>query len=746
MPMRPDCSIVIAHTAPQQTLAILHNLRWLEYDGDFEVIVVSRCWETFPGELAEQGRHVALCYAPEAANLSALHNIGLQVARADRVAFVAADAVCGYRWLAELQAGFTHEHMACVSGQVVDTSREQRLPRRATINRLGTINSAHALAQECYNFPFSDEIALLHFQNVVFDKKILTSVCALDPNLSGARSLADVCFQLVDAGYDISVLDAAPIFFDQGNAASSFAKEERNKKIEEKILFSLKHAKAYRTDSEITSDNIRYAAHVLRPYCVENGLPYGRQDYERIIADRTRSVEAKLSRPRPPLHAVAAATRAPSLFPRATTTAPQVLVLVSRDYPPNHQGGIATFNKDLAEALAQGGHVVHVITEAKEKKGLFFENGVWIHRIEEEPVDQSLRVWWEGIPPHLWNWSACAYKEVCRLAQWETISCIEAPIWDCEGIAFLVHRNWPLVTSLQTTLHYWLESNHRFVQDKSWMRDIGRPTLRTEKELMLGADAVRSISCAIKNDLEAAYSLHFDPQKIRIHPLGLRPYEGSPREIPVSEGIHVLFVGRLECRKGIDVLFLAMESVLNANEKIEFTIIGKDTILSDDGILTYKEKFFQSRCWQQWSSRISFLGHADDETLLHAYQDCDIFVAPSRFESFGLVFLEAMKFGKPVIGCNVGGIPEIIEHERTGLLVDVGDAEQLSQAILRLAASEQWRLELGRRGMELFERKFTAAIMAQNSLSLYALAQKNFQQTHSRAGWAERNVDAAGGL
>ena len=81
-------------------------------------------------------------------------------------------------------------------------------------------------------------------------------------------------------------------------------------------------------------------------------------------------------------------------------------------------------------------------------------------------------------------------------------------------------------------------------------------------------------------------------------------------------------------------------------------------------------------------SNIQFEGRVDNEILRDAYAGCDIFVAPSRFESFGLIFLEAMREGKPVIGCLAGGMPEVVTQNVNGLLVEPNDADALLKAIL----------------------------------------------------------------
>jgi hypothetical protein len=126
---------------------------------------------------------------------------------------------------------------------------------------------------------------------------------------------------------------------------------------------------------------------------------------------------------------------------------------------------------------------------------------------------------------------------------------------------------------------------------------------------------------------------------------------------------------------------------------------------------------------------VSFEGRVSDEVLAAAYKACDIFVAPSRFESFGLVFLEAMREAKPVIGGETGGIAEIIANNVNGLLVSPGDVDQLVSAVLRLAGSAPERDAMGKAGGERFLSTFTARAMADSSLPLYQLAVANFTKS-----------------
>lgn len=76
-------------------------------------------------------------------------------------------------------------------------------------------------------------------------------------------------------------------------------------------------------------------------------------------------------------------------------------------------------------------------------------------------------------------------------------------------------------------------------------------------------------------------------------------------------------------------------------------------------------------------NHLHFLGHVETEMLERYYRCCDLFVAPSLYESFGFIYIEAMSFAKPVIGCSVGGVPEVIRDGVNGKLVPPEDPAAL---------------------------------------------------------------------
>ncbi len=153
----------------------------------------------------------------------------------------------------------------------------------------------------------------------------------------------------------------------------------------------------------------------------------------------------------------------------------------------------------------------------------------------------------------------------------------------------------------------------------------------------------------------------------------------------------VLTVTRLaavDAYKGVDTLIRALVRLPN---DAHLVVVGE----GDD-----RPRLEALACAQGVAHRAHFLGALQRDQLAACYQHCDIFALPSKGEGFGLVFLEAMAFGKPVIGGAHGGTPDIIEHGTSGFLVSHGDVERLAATLTHLLADPALCAELGRRARE----------------------------------------------
>lgn len=170
-----------------------------------------------------------------------------------------------------------------------------------------------------------------------------------------------------------------------------------------------------------------------------------------------------------------------------------------------------------------------------------------------------------------------------------------------------------------------------------------------------------------------------------------------------SGGPTILTVARLsssERGKGVDTVIRALPALATASPGVRYRVIGGGDM---------HEGLKQLAARLGVDSRVTFVGEVDEAALKCAYRECDAFVMPSRQEGFGIVFLEAMAFGKPVVGCDAGGVSDVIREGENGFLVEYGDAETLAQRLTALLTDAELRRAMGERGRRLFEQEFTMA-------------------------------------
>lgn len=156
----------------------------------------------------------------------------------------------------------------------------------------------------------------------------------------------------------------------------------------------------------------------------------------------------------------------------------------------------------------------------------------------------------------------------------------------------------------------------------------------------------------------------------------------------------VLFVGGLEPRKGLDDLVRAMKLVETRVRHARLIVVAKAGFRGTDHWRAY-ESLARSL---GLANKIDFRESVDQETLLGLYSDCDVLALPSRNEGWGLVLMEAMACGKPVVATRVGGIPELVDNGTEGILVEAGDVKGLAESITNLLNDPELRARMGRAG------------------------------------------------
>ncbi len=219
-------------------------------------------------------------------------------------------------------------------------------------------------------------------------------------------------------------------------------------------------------------------------------------------------------------------------------------------------------------------------------------------------------------------------------------------------------------------------------------KEIGKWLVEVEK---LPAEKMRTIHHGI--DLEQLYSkTQVSQELVNVG----RPVIGT--------------ISRLLDWKGLDFLLSAFERCLEKYPQASLVIAG-------DG----PERFFleQQAHALGIAEKVYFLGHLPHSRIGSLIQTFDIFAFPSFGEGFGIVLLEAMAWGKPIVASNAMSIPEIVIHGKTGLLVAPRDSDALAQGLLKLIESPSLCQQFGSAGRQRLEQEFTVDIMVQKTIAVY---------------------------
>jgi len=261
--------------------------------------------------------------------------------------------------------------------------------------------------------------------------------------------------------------------------------------------------------------------------------------------------------------------------------------------------------------------------------------------------------------------------------------------WLSGWVALQLRQRWSLpMVHMSHTLGY----PKNAAAQQVWEQEPPR-RLQVEYEVLKHSDALVAESPASRQHMVQEYGV--DPARVQVIPCGVDTTLFQPHDrlqarqalaLPASAPC-VLFVGRLQPLKGLDTLLRAVDRARQQYPTLRALIVGGGVDVDDPH---EAEELGRLRALAEalhLTSHITFLKAQPQERLAQYYAAADVFVMPSHYESFGMVVLEAMACGTPVVASRVGGLASTVLHERTGLLAPVGDWQGFAEAIVRLLAS-----------------------------------------------------------
>lgn len=702
----------------QDCLRALWNLNYK----NFEVIVVNGPSTDNTKEVCEEFLPNIVYVECAERNLSVSRNIGIANAEGDIVAFIDDDAVVDPNWLMHIVSAYSSDDIYGVGGFTIDHTGKKYQATTTICDRLGDSYAVPSgVSTEVYQFPGTGFYVSLLGTNSSFRLSAIKEIGGFDETFAYFLDETDVCARLVDLGGKIIYEPKAIIYHryapshlrNPNKVPTTLYVTARSK-----AYFMCRHGKPVLGDrpvenaigiyqSNLRRDNAWLAKHA---HMSEGAAALLNLDVERGIEDG-RDLSQKPAPTNLSKHITEAVRRKFIAFKNPFKNTLRV-VLVSQGYPPGDTAGIARWTSHVATGLAKRGHEVHVITRSQSVDTVDYREGVWIHNIlsTTSPEFDNL-ISQLDIPSNIIDWSVAVYQEIRRIG-FENLDLISAPIWDVEGLITTMLSPVPVITSLHTTYKLALP----FKPD--WKRPLYRvdhvdKIAKAEKYIFDHCAHFLGNTHAVVREIETAYDSSISDRTYVVAHGVDRPTGEVINEVPNRT---ILFVGRQETRKGFDTALEAASIICAIYPDVVFRFIGAET--DDRECIAAIEKHHKNLP-SQIRNRITLEGYIDDSKLQEAYQSCNIFLAPSRFESFGLIAIEAMRYGKPVVAGSVGGLVEVIEDRKTGFLVNPTSPEDIAQAIERLLKDPDLAQAIGMAAAESYLNRFTIQKMIDGIESAY---------------------------
>jgi len=386
-------------------------------------------------------------------------------------------------------------------------------------------------------------------------------------------------------------------------------------------------------------------------------------------------------------------------------------------------GGMNVYVRDLARELGRRGIGVDVYTRSQDEHvphvlhDLGFGN-----RIVHVPAGPETPLPKDRLQDYLDQFvsGVLSFAEARDLRY----DVIHAHYW-LSGLAGLeLRRRWgpPLIQMFHTLG----EMKNRVARSA----DEHSPPERLEAERRLLREADRVVASTQAELAQFQWLYKVDTSRVVVIPPGVDPgrfYPIHPDEAKEFVGIPagsqlLLFVGRIEPLKGIDTLLEAV-SILErkgwmARRSLCLAVIGGDPDVNPEKMTEEMKRLQELRENLGLDQLVTFLGRRDQDTLPYYYSAAEAVVVPSHYESFGLVALEAMACGTPVVASETGGLVFLVRDGETGFHVPVGDATALAEKVGLLIRDGDLRARLGRQAVA-YAQRFAWPLIADQIVELY---------------------------
>jgi glycosyltransferase involved in cell wall biosynthesis len=391
------------------------------------------------------------------------------------------------------------------------------------------------------------------------------------------------------------------------------------------------------------------------------------------------------------------------------------ICLVSREFPPDTAfGGIATYSLDIARIIKAYGHKVTVFSQSPTSTYFTTIRDIPVHKIKIPRVFMNYRQ--AFLPVFILAYNAAILWHVWKQHRQYPFDLIDVPDHLAEGLFTFLLPDVPVVTRLHTPYSLLVEMGlNNYRKDLSfWL------IKQFEKAALRRSDVLYAPTRDLVQRCDRLLKIGNIKVEIFGYPLDLDLFSPSTQTHP-SNQVRILFLGRLEQRKGIETIAMAFPKVFARYPEVTLTMVGRDTpnIAGFSSGRKYLENHFVSK---KCAHAVRFIDNVSLEQLPEIFRAHDIVWVPSLYDNFPLICLEAMACGKSVVVSDAGGLPEMVSHEKTGLVFHQGDPDDLAQKTLTLLSHPDLISKLGKNARLFCEQNYNDEFIYKKNTVLYQAA------------------------
>lgn len=395
------------------------------------------------------------------------------------------------------------------------------------------------------------------------------------------------------------------------------------------------------------------------------------------------------------------------------------LLFICGEFPVTGRatGGFGTYVDNITRELVKLGHEVSIVCLGY-KRQILNDKGRDIHVIT--PPFQSLLFFLNKIPLKFMQrlvsftryplgFSYAAAITIVKKNQTKHFQLIEAGDFAGEAIVLLLLKRFGLIkTPVVIKLHTPSFVIREFNQEKRSLFYILIELL--EKYCIKWSDVIYSPTRALKRLVES----HFQKRVAQIIPYPIKSI--SSNSSVKRDKTLILYAGKIQFKKGVADLITAFAILVKKNPQLHLVLIGQETYVNG---VSFKESLMSLIEKLNIVKRVTFLPPVTQKNLFNYYRKAAVLVVPSHWENFPNVILEAGLTATPVVATKTGGIIEMVEHKKTGLLVKPRSPQSLKSKVQYVLKHKSYAVTLGNNLRKHIRKNYSARKIVKITLKFY---------------------------